>query len=123
MVSSMMAGLRGSNMNDDNFAADDVQMQLVEIHDENGDAGSLPLTYDPKLIDIYWGNRPVAVVTRVFQLFGETCLSYTSSPYSFFFLYLGGTTSKVVCCLDRIVHGSHRAFLASALTCDVLNLK
>lgn len=71
MVSSMMAGLRGSNMNDDNFAADDVQMQLVEVHDESEDAGSLPLTYDPNLINLYWGSRPVAVVTRVLQLMGE----------------------------------------------------
>lgn len=75
MVASMMAGLRGSNINDDNFAASDVRMRLVEITDGSGD-DSLPLVYDPELISSYWGKRPVALVTRIVQLLGGCILWY-----------------------------------------------
>lgn len=71
MVASMMAGLRGSNINDDNFAASDVRMRLVEIKDDCEEDDSLPLVYDPELIGNYWSKRPVSLVTRIVQLMGE----------------------------------------------------
>lgn len=65
----LMAGLRGSNMDESDFADDSVVMQLVEVaHD---DTDQLPLAYDPVQIADFWGRRPVAVIRRALQLFGE----------------------------------------------------
>lgn len=64
----LMAGLRGSNMDESDFADDSVVMQLVEVaHDDND---QLPLAYDPISIAAFWGRRPVAVIRRALQLFG-----------------------------------------------------
>lgn len=61
----LMASLRGQNLSDADFADDSVEMKLVVV-DKDGEA--LPLEYDPDLIGDYWGRRPVAVCSRVFQL-------------------------------------------------------
>ncbi len=65
----LMAGLRGSNLNTDDFAADDVTMQLVEV-DANDAEDALPKVYDPDAIAEYWSRRPIAVVRRITQLMG-----------------------------------------------------
>eukprot|EP01025_Chloroclados_australasicus_P040545 TRINITY_DN423_c0_g2_i11.p2 TRINITY_DN423_c0_g2~~TRINITY_DN423_c0_g2_i11.p2 ORF type:complete len:776 (+),score=103.02 TRINITY_DN423_c0_g2_i11:149-2329(+) len=67
-LSMLMAGLRGANLVDSNFAADDVEMRLVEVEEDAGNV--LPLTYSPESIGAYWGKRPVTVVKRVLQLLG-----------------------------------------------------
>ena len=68
-IGSLMAGLRGSNIDESDFADGSVVMQLVEVaHD---DADQLPLSYDPVRIAEFWGRRPVAVIRRVLQLLGE----------------------------------------------------
>ena len=65
----LMAGLRGSNVDESDFADDSVVMQLVEVaHD---DADQLPLAYDPERIADFWGRRPVAVIRRALQLLGQ----------------------------------------------------
>lgn len=64
----LMAGLRGSNLNTDDFAAAGVRMQLVEV-DEDAEE-SLPKIYNPDRISEYWDRRPVAVATRIAQLSG-----------------------------------------------------
>lgn len=65
----LMAGLRGSNVDESDFADDSVVMQLVEVaHD---DADQLPLSYDPERIADFWGRRPVAVIRRALQLLGQ----------------------------------------------------
>lgn len=64
-LASLMKGLRGQNLNDSQFAADDVELRLVEV-DESSEF--LPLVYDPASISAYWGKRPRAVATRVAQL-------------------------------------------------------
>ena len=65
----LMAGLRGSNVDESDFADDSVVMQLVEVaHD---DADQLPLAYDPERIADFWGRRPVAVIRRALQLWGQ----------------------------------------------------
>ncbi|KAL3162499.1 hypothetical protein ABBQ32_010159 [Trebouxia sp. C0010 RCD-2024] len=67
-IGVLMAGLRGSNMDESDFADDSVVMQLVEVaHD---DADQLPLDYDPQRIADFWGRRPVAVIRRALQLLG-----------------------------------------------------
>ena len=69
-LSILMAGLRGTNIDDSDFAADGVQMKVVDLdklkNDELGD--ELPLYYDPELIASYWARRPAAVAQRVAQL-------------------------------------------------------
>ncbi|XP_021857757.2 uncharacterized protein [Spinacia oleracea] len=64
-VAILMRGLRGQNLSDSQFAADDVQLRLVEV-DESSEF--LPTVYDPATISSYWGKRPRAVATRVVQL-------------------------------------------------------
>lgn len=61
----LMRGLRGQNLTDAQFAADNIQLRLVEV-DESSEF--LPLVYDPASISAYWGKRPRAVVTRIIQL-------------------------------------------------------
>ena len=65
----LMAGLRGSNMDESDFADDSVVMQLVEVATDDTD--QLPLAYDPDRIAEFWGRRPVAVIRRALQLLGE----------------------------------------------------
>ena len=66
-LSTLMRGLRGQNIDDRDFADENVRMQLVEI-DSSYDGDALPLVYDPDQIAAYWSKRPVAVMTRVLQL-------------------------------------------------------
>lgn len=48
----LMAGLRGANMNSDDFASSTTQMNLVEVDQDDGH--ELPITYDPDAIALYW---------------------------------------------------------------------
>ncbi|KAF7086929.1 hypothetical protein CFC21_090172 [Triticum aestivum] len=63
-LASLMRGLRGQNLRDDQFADKDVTMRLVEVTNTEG----LPLVYSPDIISAYWGKRPGAVATRAVQL-------------------------------------------------------
>jgi predicted unusual protein kinase regulating ubiquinone biosynthesis (AarF/ABC1/UbiB family) len=65
----LMSSLRGSNLNDDDFAATGQQVNLMTVTSDGKDADlQLPLTYDPAAISDYWGVRPVSVISRVLQL-------------------------------------------------------
>ncbi|RYR73911.1 hypothetical protein Ahy_A02g008491 isoform A [Arachis hypogaea] len=64
-LATLMRGLRGQNLKDSLFAADNVELRLVEV-DESSEF--LPLVYDPPSISAYWGKRPRAVATRIVQL-------------------------------------------------------
>lgn len=64
-LSILMRGLRGQNLTDSQFADNNVRLRLVEV-DESSEF--LPLVYDPVSISLYWGKRPRAVITRIFQL-------------------------------------------------------
>ncbi|KAG1670981.1 hypothetical protein FOA52_014370 [Chlamydomonas sp. UWO 241] len=66
----LMAGLRGSNMNADDFASATTTMNLVEMGDMAGDTDSLPQSYEPNAIAAYWGRRPVSIIMRILQLLG-----------------------------------------------------
>ena len=66
-LATLMAGLRGTNMDESDFAADGVTMNVVEVAAGEGD-DCLPLVYDPEAISRFWGRRPGAVVQRVLQL-------------------------------------------------------
>ncbi|KAG6667783.1 uncharacterized protein sll0005 [Carya illinoinensis] len=68
-LSILMKGLRGQNLKDSQFAADNVRLRLVEV-DESSEF--LPLVYDPASISAYWGKRPRAVATRIVQLLSVT---------------------------------------------------
>lgn len=64
----LMSGLRGSNLDQSDFAADGQQMSLLEDFVDSDAEDSLPLTYEPDLIAEYWSRRPVSVVRRMIQL-------------------------------------------------------
>ncbi|GBF99091.1 hypothetical protein Rsub_11900 [Raphidocelis subcapitata] len=64
-LGALMAGFRGSNLSDADFAESDTAMRFVEA---SGDAEGLPQVYDPAAISAYWGVRPVSVVRRIVQL-------------------------------------------------------
>ena len=69
-LNTLMAGLRGSNIDDSDFAADGVQMKVVDMSKVKGGEGDdqLPLYYDPEIIAKYWRRRPAAVAQRIVQL-------------------------------------------------------
>jgi len=62
----MMQALRGQGMNDDDNAAEGVQMRLVE-EDLDGGTG-LPYEYDPKILKDYFSKRPLTVLRRMAQV-------------------------------------------------------
>jgi aarF domain-containing kinase len=53
-------------MNESDFAADGVTMNVVEVTSGGDDA--LPLEYDPEAIARFWQRRPGAVAQRILQL-------------------------------------------------------
>lgn len=61
-LSVLMAGLRGSNISNVDFASESTTMRLIEVDPEDGDG--LPLTYDPEIIRRFWKRRPVSVLKR-----------------------------------------------------------
>ncbi|XP_047332893.1 uncharacterized protein sll0005 [Impatiens glandulifera] len=64
-LASLMRGLRGQNIQDSQFADENIQLRLVEV---NESSESLPSVYDPASISAYWGKRPRVVATRIVQL-------------------------------------------------------
>lgn len=76
---SLMAGLRGKNIDDSDFADESVVMRLVNVDTDDPD-DELPLTYSPELIEDYWGRRPVAVTSRIFQLLGTSLMPFFHFP-------------------------------------------
>ena len=76
-VASLMAGLRGSNIDDSDFADKSVVMRLVEVKNEEGE--KLPQVYEPETIAEYWSRRPVSVATRSAQLLSESVMC--SAPH------------------------------------------
>ncbi|KIY94865.1 Uncharacterized protein MNEG_13098 [Monoraphidium neglectum] len=61
-LGALMAGFRGSNLDDADFARSDTSMRFMEVE---GDAGEqLPLEYDPAAISAYWWVAPAAAAGR-----------------------------------------------------------
>jgi aarF domain-containing kinase len=66
-AANIMNALRGQGMNDDDRAAEGVQMRLVD-EDLIDDGTGLPYVYDPKVLKEYYSKRPLLVVKRMFQV-------------------------------------------------------
>ena len=69
-LNTLMAGLRGTNIDDSDFAASGVEMKVVDVSKfaSAGEGDELPLYYDSELIANYWRRRPAAVTQRIVQL-------------------------------------------------------
>lgn len=67
-VKLLMQGLRGQNLNDDDTAAEGLNMLVVET--EEGDQ-ALPLRYDPVFLKEYFDQRPALVYKRLGQILGN----------------------------------------------------
>ena len=68
---ALMAGLRGSSLNEEDFASADVNMRLLDFDGSSANVGSedaLPLVYSPTGIAAYWGARKGAIAKRIVQL-------------------------------------------------------
>lgn len=63
----IMQALRGQGMNDDDRAADGVQMRLVD-EELIDDGTGLPYVYDPKILKDYFSKRPLVVLKRMLQV-------------------------------------------------------
>ena len=66
-TAALMSALRGSNINDDDSAAAGTTMRVVEVRRGEGD-DVLPTDYEPVALARYFGRRPGAVLTRLFQV-------------------------------------------------------
>ncbi|KAG7368683.1 protein kinase [Nitzschia inconspicua] len=65
----VMDALRGKNVNDDDAAVAGLQMRLVDVYANDGNAQDrLPYEYDPKALQDFFGKRPLSVLTRIFQV-------------------------------------------------------
>lgn len=68
-LGAFMSSLRGSNLNDDDFAAEGQQVELMSVTGNMQEADAqLPLSYDPEAIYNFWSVRPVSVINRIVQL-------------------------------------------------------
>ena len=63
----IMTALRGQNMNDDNTAAEGLEMRLVDVG-MSIDGDFLPYEYNPQVLKDFFKKRPFAIATRIFQL-------------------------------------------------------
>ena len=66
-ANNIMKALRGQGMNDDDKAAEGVQMRLVD-EDLIDDGTGLPYVYDPTVLKNYYSKRPLVVLKRMFQV-------------------------------------------------------
>eukprot|EP00978_Attheya_sp_CCMP212_P032728 scaffold129080_cov44-Attheya_sp.AAC.3 len=64
----MMQAMRGQNMNDDDSAVAGLQMALVDVGAGLDASDVLPFEYDPQALIRFFEKRPMAAVTRIFQL-------------------------------------------------------
>ena len=64
-TSALISALRGTNINDDDYAASDTKLNVVEMR--AGD-DSLPTEYNPAALEAYFKKRPGAVLTRIGQI-------------------------------------------------------
>jgi hypothetical protein len=53
----LMAGFRGQNLDESDFAREDVRMNLMEMSVDEDFDDQLPLYYDPEAISAYWDCR------------------------------------------------------------------
>ena len=53
----LMAGFRGSNIDESDFASEGVRMNLMEMTVDEDFDEQLPLVYDPDVISAYWDKR------------------------------------------------------------------
>ena len=67
-ASMMIDALRGKNLNDDDKQGDGVDMQVVRMSSSKDEFDVLPTVYDPTKLERYFGNRPISVITRVWQI-------------------------------------------------------
>ena len=65
----VMQALRGQGMNDDDSAAEGLQMRLVEEELVDGGTG-LPYEYDPDVLALYYAQKPLVVLKRLIQVLG-----------------------------------------------------
>ena len=56
-TSALISAMRGSNINDDDNAASDTVLQVVEMR---GGSEGLPTVYDPAALEAYFSQRPGA---------------------------------------------------------------
>jgi hypothetical protein len=68
----MIDALRGKNLNQDETQNNKINMQVVEITGDDLNASDindvLPTSYDPARLEAYFGKRPKAVFTRIWQV-------------------------------------------------------
>jgi hypothetical protein len=67
----IMDALRGKNLNDADAALAGQRMQLVDnirFDNENDSESGLPYTYDPRALERFFSQRPLAILTRLLQL-------------------------------------------------------
>lgn len=76
--SLMMDALRGKNINDNDTQVVGINMKLVEVRENSDDISDvLPTTYDTVALEKYFNKRPIAQLTRVWQVFSASA-SYLS---------------------------------------------
>jgi len=67
-VNLILQALRGNNLNDDDVASSNTNLQLVTSIYKDGTDEQLPLYYDPNLLKEFFDKRPNAVLNRLVQI-------------------------------------------------------
>ena len=74
-ASLVMNALRGKNLNSDDIQQAGVDMKVVTMEQISGSV--LPLTYEPKKLEEFFGKRPMAVFSRVYQIVSTSAVFFT----------------------------------------------
>jgi aarF domain-containing kinase len=123
-LQTLMQGLRGANMDTADFAAQGVEMRVVEVTTRDGEAG-LPLSYDPDAIAAFWATRPFAVAQRVVQLLAISGNLLSSFAWDAFQGRLAETEVQRACQVREIVTSLGPAYIklgqALAIRPDLLS--
>ena len=123
-LQTLMQGLRGANMDTADFAAQGVEMRVVEVTTRDGEAG-LPLSYDPEAIAAFWATRPWAVAQRVVQLLAISGNFLASFAWDAFQGRLAETEVQRACQVRDIVTSLGPAYIklgqALAIRPDLLS--
>lgn len=90
-TSLMLDALRGKNLNDDDNQGAGIDMKVVNMKKSSDSMDVLPTVYDPARLDAYFGKRPEAVLTRVWQIFSTSSSFLAGLAMD----YLSGNTADI----------------------------
>ena len=103
-VSLMMDALRGKNLNDDDRQGDGIDMKVVEMRKGENAEDVLPTNYNAVLLEAYFKRRPVAVLTRVWQVLSASSSYLAEVAWDYATGNTGNAIHPIIAILPSSIH-------------------